>query len=205
MHKSKEIWIVLLVLVVITAIALVSSSIYLLAVNNKDRIDTTAKIPGCYTVSDVWKNASALSGKRICVEGKAETTIGITLLLCCPPTCDCNSSRGELSLVSEETITYNPRVSKVDYISIDSPTCEGNECSITCSPFNPYAAEYFQLVGELSTKERNGEIVWLGLTNLDVPASRQLIGRVWQTIPVETYVHTWPLATAVPNACGGIK
>ncbi|MBE2220978.1 MAG: hypothetical protein IAF02_05530 [Anaerolineae bacterium] len=159
----------------------------------------------CYQVTEVWKDVRGLAGKRICVNGKAEYSIATTLSLCCPASCDCNETFGEVRLISEEKITYNPRVSIIDYISLDSPTCKGNECQITCSPFNPEGIEYFHLIGTLSVTSRNGEPAWLKLTDLDMQNSRQFVNGKWEPIPTGTFVKPLATATPVPNSCEQLR
>jgi hypothetical protein len=146
----------------------------------------------CFSVAYVWKNLHSLDGERICIRGKAEYTVSITEQLCRPSRCDCNDSSGRLILVSEEQVTYNPGVSLVDYISLDAPICEGNECSISCSPFSPIGVAYFEFVGTLVVTDRNGEPAWLKLTNLDIPASQQLKNGEWGPIPTGTFVKALP-------------
>lgn len=159
----------------------------------------------CLSVTQVWENARSFDGERICVRGKAEYSIAMTLVLCCPPHCDCNNTWGELTLVSEEQTTYNPRVSAIDYISLDTLTCEGNECSISCSPFNPSDVDYFEFVGTLTVSERNGEPAWLKLTDLDISTSRQLVDGEWGAIPTGTFVKTLPQPTPIPNSCEEVE
>jgi hypothetical protein len=139
-------------------------------------------------VGDVWKYASSLEGKRICVKGKAETEIYQTLLLCDPPSCSCNQSSGNLSLVSEEDIVRNPRVSIVDTVTIYSPICTGNECSVTCTPINPFTADHFRFVGSLAiTYLSDGRMVSLELKDVNLSASRQLVNGDWKPIPTGSF------------------
>lgn len=155
----------------------------------------------CFSVTHVWENARSFDGERICVRGKAEYSIAMTLVLCCPPHCDCNDTWGELRLVSEEQTTHNPKVSLVDYISLDTPICKGNECSISCSPFDPSDVDYFEFVGTLTVSNHNGEPAWLKLTDLDISTSRQLIDEEWGPIPTGTFVKTLPQPTPMPDSC----
>ena len=145
----------------------------------------------CYSVGEVWKYARVLNGARICVKGKAVTEVFQSLQLCDPPTCDCNESSGSLTLVSEEGIVRNPRVAIVDTITIYSPICSGNECTITCTPLNPFAADYFQFVGRLSIRYlSDGRMAYLELKDVDLSASHQLVMGDWQPIPTGTFTRT---------------
>ena len=146
----------------------------------------------CYSVGEVWQHAQSLRDARLCVKGKAVTSVMFTAMLCDPPTCGCNQSSGSLELVSEEKILRNPKVSERDTITI-APTlnasiCSGDMCTLTCSPFNPRAADYYRLVGKLSIIYlSDGRIVHLQLTDLDLPASRELVNGNWQPIPSGTF------------------
>jgi len=144
----------------------------------------------CYGVGDVWKNARMLEGKRICITGKASTYVSQTLLLCDPPSCNCNQSSAGLTLVSEDKVIYNDRVNIVDEVVISQLVCSGNECTMTCVPFNPFAAERFQFTGQLSiTYLSDGRMAQLKLTDLDLPVSRQLVNGNWQPIPTGSFTH----------------
>ena len=45
------------------------------------------------SVYEVWLRAEELDGQVIRVQGKAEFSIMESLVLCCPPRCDCNETR----------------------------------------------------------------------------------------------------------------
>jgi hypothetical protein len=140
----------------------------------------------CYTMGDVWKYASSLDGKRICVKGKAVMEVIQSMVLCDPPNCDCNESSGNLTLVSEEGIIRNPRIAIVDTITIYSPICTDNECTITCTctPINSFAADYLQFADRLSNRYlSDGRMAYLELKEVDLSASCQLVNRDWQPIP----------------------
>ena len=142
----------------------------------------------CYSVGEVWKYASSLDGKRICVKGKAETMVFQSLMLCDPPHCYCNESSGNLTLVSEEGIVRNPRVDIVDKVTIYSPICTGDECTMTCTPINPFAADHFLFVGRLKINFLSDErMAYLELKDVDLSASRQLVNGNWQPIPTGAF------------------
>ena len=94
--------------------------------------------------------AEELDGQVIRVQGKAEFSIMQSLVLCCPPRCDCNETDGWLELVSENPSLVNIDCSIVDSIEIETPTCRGDECSLTCTPFYPDDIEAFEFTGQLS-------------------------------------------------------
>jgi hypothetical protein len=154
----------------------------------------------CYSVSDVWENASIYLGEKICIRGKAEAVSWRTLKECELLHPCCNQSWGELSLVSESSYTYNPHMAQNDYIAIDSFDCSGNECGITCSPFDPFSADYFEFYGILSTSDDDGTIKWLDLVDIDFSVSRQFVNGVWQPIPIGTFEKSWPTVTPHPKS-----
>ncbi len=174
-RKRLLLWVGLIILAVVGVIA------YVLLNQHK-----------CYSVGQVWQHARALRGTRICVQGKAVTQVSFTALLCDPPTCDCNQSSGYLELISEDKVVHNPKVSLVDSItispSLNTPMCSGNQCTLTCSPFDPRAADRFQMVGTLSVSFlADGRLLGLQLTDLDIPASRELVNGNWQPIPTGVF------------------
>ena len=77
------------------------------------------------SVYEVWLRAEELDGQVIRVQGKAEFSIMQSLVLCCPPRCDCNETDGWLELVSENPSLVNIDCSIVDSIEIETPTCRG--------------------------------------------------------------------------------
>jgi len=144
----------------------------------------------CYSVGEVWKYALILNGSRICVKGKADTLVYQTLLLCDPPSCDCNKSGASLTLVSDDKIVRNPRVSMVDTITIFEPVCTGNECSLTCTPIDPFAADDYRFVGRLTTSYlSDGRMAHLELANVDLSASRQMVNGDWQPLPIGKFTR----------------
>jgi hypothetical protein len=145
----------------------------------------------CFTVGETWKFARLLNGSRICVTGKAETDVYQSMVLCDPPRCDCNVSSGTLTLVSEEGIVRNPRVATVDMVTIFSPICSGDECTITCTPINPFASNRYRFVGRLAIRFlSDGRLSYLELKDVDIAASRQRVDGEWQAIPTGAFDMT---------------
>ena len=153
-----------------------------------------------FTVAQVWENARALVGRRITVEGPAAFQTWMTAVLCCPPKCDCNETGGWLYLTSEGIIRYNSEHKYRDDIGV-SVECSGNECSLTCAPFDPNNVERLEITGTLVAYEMDGEIAQLILEDIDFSASRQFVDGEWRGIPTGSF--TVPLATMTPhpNAC----
>ena len=144
------------------------------------------------SVDQVWENAQQLEGQVIRVRGKVEFVQYKTLLICRPPTCECNDSRANFYLVSEETENLHQNCSSKDTIDIPID-CQGDECSLTCSPFDPYPAEALELVGRLKLTYQNGKLCSLALSDLELANSRQMNGGAWKTIPTGSFLH--PLVT----------
>ena len=158
---------------------------------------TTENTDDCLSVADVWKDVDLYSGKQVCVRGKAEFLKYKTLRLCSPQACDCNKSGGNLSLVSEDKRIYNPGVSIIDKIDIATLDCSGNECVMTCSPFDPREITYLETYGTLKIESfRNGDPANLSLDDLDLSRTKQLINGKW--IPIIPGVYDIELETLVP-------
>ena len=153
------------------------------------------------SVYEVWLRAEELDGQLIRVQGKAQFNIMQTLMLCCPPRCDCNETGGWLELVSENPTRVNIDCSIVDSIKIETPSCLGDECSLTCTPFNPDRVEAFEFTGTLRIDYLRGHPCNLQLVNVDLSASQQFVNGVWEPIPTGTF--TVPLAqpTQDPSIC----
>ena len=158
---------------------------------------TTAFVVGCdppgekesyLTVTKASRRAKSLDGETVRVRGYGHFLLEQTLVLCEPARCDCNERWGRLVLLDEEFKPADssrffslPRVS----ISESDLRCSGDECSMTCSPFDPRTAKEFEFVGTLSVVDSH-----LTLENLDLQASRQRIDEVWT--PIETGQFTSP-------------
>jgi len=153
------------------------------------------------SVYEVWLRAEDLEGQVIRVRGKADFMLMMTAVLCCPPRCDCNRTDGSLRLVSENPTRVNIDCAIVDLIEIDIPDCQGDECSLTCTPFYPGDIEAFEFTGQLKVSYVRGHPCGLQLNNVDLSASQQYINGAWEPIPTGTF--TLPLAqpTQDPSLC----
>ncbi len=141
---------------------------------------------GYLTVSEALQHAESLDGKQVRVRGYGFFIINTTLLICPPGRCDCNQTSGVLVLLEEEL--YPEDYHRLDdlasiYISESSLKCQGNDCSVDCTPFDPSTAKEFEFEGVLKI-DHTSDPNRLILQNLDLEASRQLIGDEW--IPIET-------------------
>ena len=155
------------------------------------------------SVYEVWLRAEELDGQVIRVQGKAEFNIMESLVLCCPPRCDCNVTDGWLELVSENPTRVNIDCSVTDSIEIDTPTCAGDECSLTCTPFYPGEIEAFEFTGQLSVFYLRGHVCDLQLINVDLSASQQFVNGAWGSIPTGTFTISLGEPMQDPSLCEG--
>jgi len=150
------------------------------------------------TVTEVSQRAKSLVGKQVRVRGYAYLSVMMTAVLCVPSRCDCNESLGELDLYAEQPDpAHLNRLFDLAHITIleTSLKCQGDECSMTCSPFDPGLATQFEFVGTLQSRDDS-----LILENLDLEASRQWIDGKW--VPMKTgefAVTRAPLPTLPPQ------
>jgi hypothetical protein len=104
------------------------------------------------TAEQALQNYEKLDGQEVRIEGVTSFVIAQTAQLCVPDTCDCNQTRGHIGFkgktegrhiqLSNGTTIWN----EID-IEIE---CLGNQCSLTCSPFNPTTTDQLELVGRLT-------------------------------------------------------
>lgn len=153
------------------------------------------------SVYEVWRQAEALDGQVIRVQGKANFMIIMTAMLCCPPRCDCNQTEGWLWLVSDNPTVVNIDCAWIDFIEIDTPDCQGDECSLTCTPFNPDKIEAFEFSGQLSVFYLRGHPCSLKLIHVDLPASKQMVNGNWEPIPTGTFTIPLVQPTQAPSLC----
>lgn len=104
--------------------------------------------PAYLTVAGAWANAEALNGRRVVVRGWASFVPWQTLATCRPPVCACNRSEGQLTLLEHRPLSGGGFVSP-QRIFVSGLDCRGDECSLTCTPFDPRTAPAFELVGTL--------------------------------------------------------
>jgi photosystem II stability/assembly factor-like uncharacterized protein len=134
------------------------------------------------TVTEVSQRARSLIGKQVRVRGYAYLWVSMTAVLCVPSRCDCNESLGSLDLYAEQPDpAHLNRLFDLAHIR-DAETslkCQGDECSMECSPFDPGLARQFEFVGTLRSNYDN-----LILEDLDLDASRQWIDEKW--FPIKT-------------------
>jgi hypothetical protein len=155
------------------------------------------------SVYEVWLRAEELEGQVIRVQGKADFIFMMTALLCCPPRCDCNQTDGLLRLVSENPTRVNIDCAIVDLIEIDTPACQGDECSLTCTPFYPGEIEAFEFTGQLKVIYVRDHPCGLQLTNVDLSASQQFANGAWEPIPTGTFTVPLLQPTQDPSLCEG--
>ena len=138
------------------------------------------------TVSEALQRAESLDGKQVRVRGYGFFIINTTLLICPPERCDCNRTSGVLVLLEEELYPEDyHRLDDLASISISESSlkCQGNDCFVDCTPFDPITAKEFEFKGVLKI-DHTSDPNRLILENLHLEASRQLIDDEW--IPIET-------------------
>ncbi|MBN2149662.1 MAG: hypothetical protein JW726_19900 [Anaerolineales bacterium] len=153
-----------------------------------------------YSVAEVWENAPTLVGKTIAVEGPVSFEIGQTAVLCRPAFCDCNETYGYVDLISDCSVRDNSGRSYRDEIGVQID-CVGNECHLTCTPFDPTYPERLLITGTLVSDERNGQIAHLYITDIDFSASRQWVNGEWQDINTGTYIIPRASIPPPPKPC----
>jgi hypothetical protein len=104
-------------------------------------------------------------------------------------------------LVSENPTLVNIDCSIVDSIEIETPDCQGNECSLTCSPFYPGEIEAFEFTGQLKVSYLRDHPCGLQLTNVDLSASQQFVDGVWEPIPTGTFTVPLVQLPQDPSLC----
>jgi Bacterial SH3 domain len=139
------------------------------------------------TVEQVWKNAKEYDGKIIHVQGKAEYSTMMTLVLCLPSRCDCNETTGIFHLVDDPPSHVNAKYSSIDYLWVSAVNCQGDECSQTCSPIQPESGIVYRFIGKLKVTYQDAEPAELQLTDVDFSSSRQLVNGAWVVIPTGTF------------------
>ena len=139
------------------------------------------------TVEEVWKNAKSYDGKIIRVQGKADYTQMMTMVLCQPSRCDCNEVTGSLYLVNDPPSHVNDKYSNRDTIWVKDVDCHGDECSITCSPIQPKTGDVYEFTGKLAVTYQGVDPVQLQLTGIDSSSARVLVDGAWKPIPTGTF------------------
>ncbi|MBI4701841.1 MAG: hypothetical protein HY744_11935 [Deltaproteobacteria bacterium] len=128
---------------------------------------------GFLTVDEVWQQAEGIEGQQIRVRGWRMTSIIITRMGCEPMRCDCNYGEGGLGLASKPVSVPGPE----QVIGISDVECSRDECSVRCSPFDPYTAAAFEMVGALRlSRNVQGEVSGMALDDIDLAASSELAG-----------------------------
>jgi hypothetical protein len=155
------------------------------------------------TVTEVWKDAQSLDGKKIHMRGRAHVfTVPYEGLIGCPPGGDVVIV-GKMELLDEDTPDpgYYSEEEPLPRIAIpeSSLQCSGDYCMITCAPFDPGCSddciptrEYvFEMVGTLRVSPQQGQTI-LVLEDLDLGVSRRLNKDGWESIPMGMYEYGFP-------------
>jgi hypothetical protein len=127
--------------------------------------------PDYYTVDTVLAQQEMLIGKPIRVRGWALFIPAQTVLACDESTPCCNEAWGDLLLIPDrDRYAENPQAA----IHVGGLDCGGDECAITCTPFNPDSAAAYEFVGTLREGERT--LALLSLEEIDFRTSYRLEG-----------------------------
>ncbi len=132
----------------------------------------TSSGPSFYKVSEVWAQASELEGKVIAVRGWAGLWVESTLHDCDQSSCSCNTTQGSFSLYEQ----LGDGGSDLEEIFIPALSCSGDDCSMSCTPFDPTASSAFEFTGTLKALRDQGRISALRLESVDLDASKVLGG-----------------------------
>ena len=153
------------------------------------------------TVSEVWQDATALDGKRIRVRGPGRLQyepVHPMRVGGCSPVPSANPPIKARAVIFEEPLDYNPKHEL--FISESSLKCEGNTCSMTCTPFDPPqdlhgyvnpSITNYEFVGTLRVDSQGSEEVLI-LDDIDIEASRQLVDEKWEPIPAGEFSWLFP-------------
>lgn len=192
--NRKLLWLGLGMVIIILVITLAGEP-------DKPSISPTETSNQALSVFEVWQRAEELEGQVIRVQGKADFMMSTTLVLCCPPSCDCNETSGLLRLVSENPTRVNIDCAIVDLIEIDTPDCRGDECSLTCTPFYPGEVEAFEFTGQLKVFYVRDHPCGLQLIHVDLTASQQFVDGAWGPIPTGTFTIPGGGPNQDPSLC----
>lgn len=152
------------------------------------------------SIYEVWRDHTRMIGLRVRVQGKPDIIRTMTVQMCCPMTCGCNQTSARLRLVNYNQERYNT-TGRPDEISVDLPTCQGDECSLTCTPFDPAVGELFEFVGRLDANYDGDKVTSLYLTEIDVSQSRRMVGGKWEPIVTGEVITPLRTRTPQPNTC----
>lgn len=125
-----------------------------------------------YTVDEVWENAQTLAGQRIAVRGWTRFVSKSVESKCfsgCDNTCSFDKHI-QLAVIGDQQIITT------DALSCHSSGCCADNCSLTCTPFDPRNISAFEIVGTVTLYRHSEQITEVRLVNVDVMASSQLAG-----------------------------
>lgn len=145
------------------------------------------------TVAQVLENAASLDGQTLRVRGRANIQSAPSQEEIAAAGGCANTKQG----TTEGWLTlYDPLTQDRDHlenppgikIAASSFHCEGDNCQITCSPFQVASHETYEFSGTLRV---NGEAEII-LENIDLEQSRQFIDGEWKPIAAGTFEVTFP-------------
>lgn len=124
--------------------------------------------PEYITITQAMTEPSKYLNEQIRVRGWTDFVVEQTLLECDPPSCDCNLSSGRLYLSDERVESSEILSSSSNRLLISGVDCDGDECGLTCKPFDPRSDKAYEFVGTLKSEP-------LRLDEIDFNSSSRLL------------------------------
>jgi len=143
------------------------------------------------TVNEVLENPKEYDGKVIRLRGKGEFGIEMTAVQCIPKRCTCNETWGHFYLIDNIPLGGTGYYSE-NRIEITGIYCNGDECTMKCSPFYPGDKILYDLIGKLAVNYRDEAPISFELIDVDFASSRNLIAGRWKPLTIETIENTTP-------------
>ncbi|NOQ96389.1 MAG: hypothetical protein GQ555_07205 [Desulfobacterales bacterium] len=132
-------------------------------------------IPPGVSVSRVLSDPGYYDGKEVIIRGYSQGPIFVsTLILCEPPTCDCNSTYARHLILTNEKDYEDIETQS---ILVEALECKGDECKLVCAGFTPNDGLQYAFHGVMKD---DGYQITLIDVNLD--KSKRKTGILW--IPV---------------------
>jgi len=141
-----------------------------------------------YTVDEVLAMRTLLNGRTLTLSGYSVFTPITSMQLCDPPRCDCNESLAEgFWLISEDTLAEG--LESKDFfdhtIAVTGLNCQGDECSITCTPINPRTEHELEVTGRFTNHPKTA--VYPSLEVSQWEQAREAVDGEWLPIATGTF------------------
>lgn len=127
------------------------------------------------SVSRALSHPDRYEGKLITVRGHfAGSIIVSTLILCDPPSCDCNDTHAHQLLLTDSP-GFRDIYSRS--LVVDALDCRGDECTLLCEGFTPAERGQYAFRGKLIKEGKK-----MVLTEVDLDRSKRKTGFLWLPI-----------------------